>query len=43
MNLQRPNTNRINWWMWSVAADFADQVSKPEIFAIKFASEEGKE
>lgn len=40
MKLQRPNTSRMNWWMWSVAADFADEVSKAEIFAIKFGSDE---
>lgn len=42
MKLQKPNNNRKNWWMWSTGSDFADEVAKPEIFAIKFSNEESK-
>lgn len=40
MKLQRPSNNRKNWWIWSVSADYADEITRPEIFAIKFTTEE---
>lgn len=40
MKLQRPTHNRKKWWIWTASTDFADEVAKSEIFAIKFATEE---
>lgn len=42
MKLQRPTHNRKKWWIWTASADFADEIPKSEIFAIKFATDESK-
>ncbi|XP_065201291.1 ran-specific GTPase-activating protein-like [Planococcus citri] len=41
MKLCKPSTNKKkNWWIWTAATDFADEIAKSEIFAIKFSNEE---
>ena len=36
----RPNCDSDRAWMWSVAADFADEVPTPELLAVRFANAE---
>merc|ERR1711911_1809 len=36
----RPNCDSDRAWMWSVAADFADETPKPELLAVRFANAE---
>ena len=38
----RPNCDSDRAWMWSVAADFADETPKPELLAVRFANAESK-
>jgi len=35
-----PNCDSDRAWMWSVAADFADETPKPELLAVRFANAE---
>lgn len=38
----RPNCDSDRAWIWSVAADFADETPKPELLAVRFANAESK-
>lgn len=38
----KPNCGSDRAWVWSVLADFADELIKPELLAIRFANAESK-
>ena len=38
----KPNCGSDRAWVWSTPADFADEESKPELLAIRFANAESK-
>ena len=38
----KPNCGSDRAWLWSVAADYADEEAKPETLAIRFANAESK-
>lgn len=38
----KPNCGSDRAWLWSVAADYADEEAKPETLAIRFANAESR-
>ena len=38
----KPNCGSERAWVWSTLADFADEETKPELLAIRFANVESK-
>lgn len=36
----KPNCDSDRAWIWSVPADFADEVPKPELLAVRFSNAE---